>query len=80
MGNSGTAMRLMAGILSGQAFDSTLVGDASLSQRPMQRVADPLARMGAHIETNAGGRPPLRLRAVRCCVASITRCRLRVRR
>ena len=62
MGNSGTAMRLMAGILSGQAFDSTLVGDASLSQRPMQRVADPLARMGAHIETNAGGRPPLKIK------------------
>ena len=49
MGNSGTAMRLMTGILSGQAFDSTLVGDVSLSQRPMQRVADPLSRMGARI-------------------------------
>ena len=62
MGNSGTAMRLMAGILSGQAFDSTLVGDASLSQRPMQRVADPLARMGACIGTNAGGCPPLKIK------------------
>ncbi len=59
MGNSGTAMRLMTGILAGQAFDSTLVGDASLSQRPMQRVAEPLSRMGARIETHAGGRPPL---------------------
>ncbi len=62
MGNSGTAMRLMTGILSGQAFDSTLVGDASLSQRPMQRVAEPLARMGARIETSAGGRPPFRIK------------------
>ena len=62
MGNSGTAMRLMAGILSGQAFDSTLIGDASLSQRPMQRVADPLARMGAHIEMDTGGRPPLKIK------------------
>ena len=62
MGNSGTAMRLMAGILAGQTFDSTLIGDASLSQRPMQRVADPLSRMGARIETNAGGRPPLKIK------------------
>lgn len=62
MGNSGTAMRLMTGILAGQVFDSTLVGDASLSQRPMQRVADPLSRMGARIETNAGGHPPLKIK------------------
>src|SRR3990167_3615298 len=62
MGNSGTAMRLMAGILAGQAFDSVLIGDDSLSQRPMQRVADPLARMGAHIEMDTGGRPPLKIK------------------
>jgi 3-phosphoshikimate 1-carboxyvinyltransferase len=62
MGNSGTAMRLMAGLLAGQAFDSTLVGDESLSKRPMKRVAEPLARMGARIETNEGGRPPLRIK------------------
>ena len=62
MGNSGTAMRLMAGLLAGQTFDSTLVGDASLSQRPMHRVTDPLSRMGARIETNAGGRPPLKIK------------------
>ena len=62
MGNSGTAMRLMAGLLAGQAFDSVLVGDASLSQRPMRRVADPLSQMGARIETNAGGRPPLKIK------------------
>ena len=61
MGNSGTAMRLMAGILAGQAFDSELVGDASLSKRPMQRVSDPLGAMGAVIATAAVGRPPLRI-------------------
>ncbi|MDH3514538.1 MAG: 3-phosphoshikimate 1-carboxyvinyltransferase, partial [Gammaproteobacteria bacterium] len=61
MGNSGTAMRLMAGLLAGQAFDSELIGDASLSQRPMQRVIDPLGRMGALIRTAEGGRPPLRV-------------------
>jgi len=62
MGNSGTAMRLMAGILSGQSFDSELIGDASLSKRPMNRVANPLRDMGAHIDTAEGGRPPLRIR------------------
>lgn len=66
--NSGTTMRLMAGILAGQPFRSTLVGDASLSRRPMRRVIDPLAAMGARIES-ADGRPPLtidggRLRAI----------------
>jgi 3-phosphoshikimate 1-carboxyvinyltransferase len=61
MGNSGTAMRLMAGILAGQSFDSVLIGDESLSKRPMKRVSEPLAAMGARIETNEGGRPPLRI-------------------
>ncbi|MBI3574430.1 MAG: 3-phosphoshikimate 1-carboxyvinyltransferase [Gammaproteobacteria bacterium] len=61
MGNSGTAMRLMAGILAGQAFDSELIGDESLSKRPMKRVSDPLGAMGAAIATAAGGRPPLRI-------------------
>ncbi len=65
MGNSGTAMRLMAGLLAAQPFDSVLVGDASLSRRPMGRVAEPLARMGALIETAEGGRPPLRIRGGR---------------
>jgi len=65
MGNSGTAMRLMAGILAGQSFDAELIGDASLSKRPMKRVAEPLARMGALIETAEGGRPPLRIRGGR---------------
>jgi len=65
MGNSGTAMRLMAGILAGQAFDSVLTGDESLRKRPMGRVAEPLAAMGAEIETAAGGRPPLQIRGRR---------------
>ena len=57
-GNAGTAMRLLAGLLAGQRFDSVLSGDASLSRRPMGRVVEPLARMGARIAT-AGGFPPL---------------------
>jgi len=61
MGNSGTAMRLMAGLLAGQSFDSVLTGDESLSKRPMKRVSDPLGQMGARIATNEGGRPPLRI-------------------
>ena len=60
-GNSGTAMRLLAGLLAGQRFDSTLVGDASLSRRPMRRVTAPLARMGARIEAAPGDVPPLRI-------------------
>ena len=48
-GNSGTAMRLMAGVLAGQPFASKLIGDASLSGRPMKRIVDPLRLMGAHI-------------------------------
>jgi 3-phosphoshikimate 1-carboxyvinyltransferase len=60
-GNSGTTMRLMTGILAGQPFASELVGDESLSRRPMRRVVDPLALMGAHIET-AEGHAPLRIR------------------
>jgi len=56
-GNAGTAMRLLTGLLSGQDFDSVLVGDASLSQRPMRRVLDPLALMGASIESQSGCAP-----------------------
>jgi 3-phosphoshikimate 1-carboxyvinyltransferase len=62
LGNSGTAIRLLMGLLAGQPFDSTLTGDASLRQRPMERVAAPLRQMGARIETSAGGRPPLSIR------------------
>lgn len=61
MGNSGTAMRLLAGVLAGQPFDSVLVGDASLSKRPMNRIVKPLREMGAAIETAEGGMPPLRI-------------------
>ncbi len=66
LGNSGTAMRLMAGLLSGQRFTSRLTGDASLSSRPMRRVIEPLVEMGAVIDSDDGhpplivyGRPPL---------------------
>ena len=58
LGNSGTGMRLLAGLLSGQAFTSVLVGDESLTSRPMQRVISPLELMGATIDSS-NGRPPL---------------------
>lgn len=59
-GNSGTTMRLMAGLLSGQPFMSRMTGDASLSRRPMKRVIDPLQKMGARLKTEGdGGCPPL---------------------
>ncbi len=60
-GNAGTAMRLLAGLLAAQPFDSTLIGDASLSKRPMRRVIEPLARMGAIIDST-DGLPPLCIR------------------
>lgn len=60
-GNAGTGMRLLAGVLAGQRFDSTLVGDASLSRRPMRRVIEPLSRMGARIDAANDGVPPLRV-------------------
>ena len=65
LGNSGTGLRLLAGLLAGQRFDSTLIGDASLSRRPMRRIADPLARMGARVETAPGGTAPLTIRGGR---------------
>ncbi len=68
LGNSGTAMRLMAGLLSGQNFDSQLVGDKSLSGRPMERVITPLAAMGADIGSE-GGRPPLTVHGNRALAA-----------
>jgi 3-phosphoshikimate 1-carboxyvinyltransferase len=58
MGNAGTAMRLFTGLLSAQAFDSQLIGDASLMRRPMERVARPLREMGADVRTH-GGTPPV---------------------
>ena len=57
LGNSGTGMRLFSGLLAGQSFASVLVGDESLSRRPMARVTEPLNRMGAHLETVDGHAP-----------------------
>lgn len=59
-GNAGTAMRLLMGLLAGQSFASVLIGDESLSRRPMRRVADPLSQMGAQIST-INGTPPVTL-------------------
>ena len=63
MGNSGTAMRLLLGLLAGQAFDTTLTGDESLSRRPMNRVIEPLRAMNARIESQPGGMAPLEIHA-----------------
>ena len=69
-GNSGTTMRLLAGLLAGQGFPSTLTGDASLRRRPMRRIAEPLLAMGASVQTSRDGTAPLeisgggRLRAI----------------
>jgi 3-phosphoshikimate 1-carboxyvinyltransferase len=62
VGNSGTSMRLLSGLLAGQSFDSELTGDESLSKRPMNRVANPLREMGAEIETAEGGLPPVKIK------------------
>jgi 3-phosphoshikimate 1-carboxyvinyltransferase len=62
-GNSGTAMRLLAGLLAGRPFPATLTGDESLVERPMARVVEPLRAMGAHVDGRAGGTlPPLTVR------------------
>lgn len=61
VGNSGTSMRLLSGLLSGQDFDLELCGDSSLSKRPMKRVTDPLSEMGARVSTAEGGKPPLKM-------------------
>ena len=58
-GNSGSTMRMLAGVVAAHPFTSTLIGDGSLSRRPMRRVMDPLSRMGARIEATNGDRPPL---------------------
>jgi cyclohexadieny/prephenate dehydrogenase / 3-phosphoshikimate 1-carboxyvinyltransferase len=63
VGNAGTAMRLLMGFLAGQNFTYTLVGDASLTKRPMNRVANPLREMGVEVETAAEGRPPVTVKA-----------------
>ncbi len=65
LGNSGTSMRLLAGILSGANIDTTLEGDASLSVRPMGRIVCPLRQMGANIEMSGNETPPLRVKPAR---------------
>ncbi len=62
LGNAGTGMRLLCGLLAGQTFDVELTGDASLCSRPMGRVIDPLTMMGASIQSSEGLRPPLAIR------------------
>ncbi len=61
LGNSGTSMRLLCGLLAGQSFDSVLTGDESLSRRPMRRVTEPLGQMGAKIDTTPDGTAPLHI-------------------
>lgn len=65
MGNSGTSMRLLMGLLSGQSFNTELTGDESLTRRPMERVAKPLREMGAEIATTGKGTPPVHIRGNR---------------
>ena len=59
-GNSGSTMRMLSGIVSGQSFTSEMIGDESLSRRPMERVIKPLSAMGAQISSREG-RPPLQI-------------------
>ena len=61
LGNSGTSIRLLSGILSAQKFSSTLIGDESLSSRPMNRIIEPLSLMGANIKSQNSGRPPIEI-------------------
>ncbi|WP_028475443.1 3-phosphoshikimate 1-carboxyvinyltransferase [Nevskia ramosa] len=63
LGNSGTSMRLMSGLMAAQAFETTLIGDVSLSKRPMRRIVDPLRQMGATIATTEKGTSPLKFSA-----------------
>src|SRR5437879_7635542 len=64
-GNSGSTIRMLSGILAGQEFISELTGDESLSRRPMARIIKPLEAMGAKIESQEGGRPPLTVKGGR---------------
>ncbi len=65
LGNSGTAIRLFAGLLAGQSFDSVLTGDESLQRRPMKRITEPLTMMGAQIAMSSQGTPPLSIKGGR---------------
>ncbi|MCX5686039.1 MAG: 3-phosphoshikimate 1-carboxyvinyltransferase [Candidatus Omnitrophica bacterium] len=62
VGNSGTTMRILAGILAGQDFETSLEGDTSLSNRPMMRITEPLSQMGVDIRASTGGYPPLKIK------------------
>ncbi len=62
LGNSGTAMRLLSGIMAGQSFASSLSGDTSLNSRPMRRITTPLGKMGAKITPDANGTAPLQIK------------------
>src|SRR5438270_12481832 len=70
-GNSGSTMRMLAGILAGQNFSCELRGDESLSRRPMARIIEPLQRMGASITATDGGRPPLHLKGAGASLKAI---------
>jgi 3-phosphoshikimate 1-carboxyvinyltransferase len=61
-GNSGSTMRMLSGILAGQEFESELIGDSSLTNRPMARVIEPLRNMGANIAGTGDNKPPLHIR------------------
>ncbi|MCS6884916.1 MAG: 3-phosphoshikimate 1-carboxyvinyltransferase [Acidobacteriota bacterium] len=71
-GNSGSTMRMLAGILAGQSFESVITGDESLRLRPMNRIAIPLRQMGAEVITSEGGYAPLRIRGGRLCPIEYT--------
>jgi 3-phosphoshikimate 1-carboxyvinyltransferase len=60
--NSGTTMRLLAGVLAGQPFETELTGDKSLRRRPMRRIMDPLCQMGAQLQASEGDRAPIKIR------------------
>ncbi len=62
VGNSGSTIRMLSGLLAGQTFETVIAGDESLARRPMRRIITPLERMGATIEAREGGFPPLRIR------------------
>jgi 3-phosphoshikimate 1-carboxyvinyltransferase len=64
-GNSGSTMRMLAGIVAGQPFTSEMIGDESLSRRPMKRIIEPLTRMGAAIQSAEGGCAPLRIQGAK---------------
>ena len=74
LGNSGTAMRLLAGLLSAQAFDAVLIGDESLMRRPMRRVIEPLRLMNAALAGVGDDTPPLTIRGGRRLAGIEYRC------